>query len=69
LEAVRFDDILAKILEQKMLVEELAARQAVSRKQQEGVAKKVEVPQRADLVKKAEVPKKAICCKSALKLQ
>ncbi|KAF1938812.1 hypothetical protein EJ02DRAFT_272056 [Clathrospora elynae] len=42
-EVARFDAVLEKIQEQKMLVERLAARQAVTRKQQEEVSKKAEV--------------------------
>jgi hypothetical protein len=42
-EVARFDAVLEKIQEQRMLAEELAARQAVTRKQQKKVSKKAEV--------------------------
>jgi hypothetical protein len=64
-EVARFDAVLEKILKQKKLAEKLAAKQAITRKQQkeavekEGVAKTTEVATTTEVEKKAEVPKTA----------
>jgi hypothetical protein len=70
-EVARFDAVLEKILKQKKLAEELAAKQAMTRKQQEealknaevakttGVTTTTEVPKITEVAKKAEIPKTA----------
>ena len=56
-DVARFDAVLEKILREKMLVEELAAKQAISRKQQSEVPKKAVSTKKAKSTKKAETAK------------
>ncbi|KAH7354755.1 hypothetical protein BKA65DRAFT_496941 [Rhexocercosporidium sp. MPI-PUGE-AT-0058] len=64
-EVARFDAVLEKILRQKEIAGEHAARQAITRTQHEEPAKKAEAAKKAKAAKKAEAAKKTEAAKKA----